>query len=262
MWMACYTNVDTMTQLANINTPVTPAGARPLPTWGRILNLQSGGEHEYRAMFVRLEKRFANRHQYLLSYTLAEAAELRRGNAAGHHRLLQPGSSTGGPGAAIGATPSWRAARCLFPFDINVGAVWTLRSSMPFSARAGRDLNNDGAANTDYVPGHDAQHRQPRHRGHAHRGQRVAGAERARTDRRGEPRHERLQPLRRPRQQGDRRSADRRLEFIAQVFNLFGRDNLGAIEQGWQENALSDSFGRILTVQPRQQAELAVRFMF
>jgi hypothetical protein len=55
---------------------------------------------------------------------------------------------------------------------------------------------------------------------------------------------------------------DQRLEFIAQVFNLFGRDNLGEIEQGWQENALSDSFGRILTVQPRQQAELAVRFTF
>jgi hypothetical protein len=55
---------------------------------------------------------------------------------------------------------------------------------------------------------------------------------------------------------------NRRVEVIAQVFNLFGRDNLGAIEQGWVENALSNSFGRILTVQPRQQAELAVRFTF
>jgi hypothetical protein len=36
----------------------------------------------------------------------------------------------------------------------------------------------------------------------------------------------------------------------------------GAIEAGWQENALSDAFGRILTVQPRQQAELALRFTF
>ena len=150
----------------------------------------------------------------------------------------------------------------LFPFDINVGAVWTLRSSMPFSARAGRDLNNDGAANTDYVPGHHPQHRQPRHRHHARRGQRVADAERACSD---------------PEENLDTNDynrfdvraskaigfgADRRLEFIAQVFNLFGRDNLGAIEAGWQENALSDSFGRILTVQPRQQAELAMRFMF
>jgi hypothetical protein len=46
------------------------------------------------------------------------------------------------------------------------------------------------------------------------------------------------------------------------VFNLFGRDNLGLTELGWQENALSDAFGQILSVQPRQQAELAVRFTF
>ena len=55
---------------------------------------------------------------------------------------------------------------------------------------------------------------------------------------------------------------NRRLELIAQVFNLFGRDNLGGIAQGWIENALSNSFGQILTVQPRQQAELALRFTF
>jgi hypothetical protein len=54
----------------------------------------------------------------------------------------------------------------------------------------------------------------------------------------------------------------RKVEFIAQVFNLFGRDNLGLTELGWQENALSDAFGQILSVQPRQQAELAVRFTF
>jgi len=34
------------------------------------------------------------------------------------------------------------------PGDVTLGMVWTLRSSSPFSARAGRDLNVDGA-NTD-----------------------------------------------------------------------------------------------------------------
>lgn len=41
----------------------------------------------------------------------------------------------------------------LLPYEIMLGAVWTLRSTMPFSARAGRDLNNDGVTTTDYVPG-------------------------------------------------------------------------------------------------------------
>ena len=53
-----------------------------------------------------------------------------------------------------------------------------------------------------------------------------------------------------------------RLELIGQVFNLLGTDNLGGVGTGWVTNALSDSFGRILTALPRQQAELAVRFVF
>lgn len=54
----------------------------------------------------------------------------------------------------------------------------------------------------------------------------------------------------------------RRLELMAQVFNLFGSDNKGGTGQAWVENALSDSFGRLLGVLPRQQAELGVRFLW
>jgi hypothetical protein len=54
----------------------------------------------------------------------------------------------------------------------------------------------------------------------------------------------------------------RQVEFIAQVFNLFGKDNLGGIDSGWTQNALSNSFGRISSALPRQEAELAVRFRF
>ena len=59
-----------------------------------------------------------------------------------------------------------------------------------------------------------------------------------------------------------RLAGDRRVELIAQVFNLLGTDMLGGIEQGWVENALSPIFGTLQTVQPRQQAELAIRFVF
>src|SRR5207244_2804248 len=38
------------------------------------------------------------------------------------------------------------------PAKIVVGAIWNLRTSYPFSAKAGVDLNSDGAL-TDYVPG-------------------------------------------------------------------------------------------------------------
>lgn len=53
--------------------------------------------------------------------------------------------------------------------------------------------------------------------------------------------------------------ASRKVEFINQVFNLLGTDSLGGLNTSWIENALSNSFGRMLTVHPRQLAELAVR---
>ena len=54
----------------------------------------------------------------------------------------------------------------------------------------------------------------------------------------------------------------RRLELIGQVFNLFGTDSFGIGATPWQMNATSNAFGTINTVYPRQQAELAVRFLF
>jgi hypothetical protein len=54
----------------------------------------------------------------------------------------------------------------------------------------------------------------------------------------------------------------RRLELIAQVFNLFGTDSFGVGANPWQMNALSNAFGTIGTVHPRQQGELAVRFVW
>ena len=55
----------------------------------------------------------------------------------------------------------------------------------------------------------------------------------------------------------------RRAEFIAQVFNAFGTTNLLPPGAGsYVDNTLSDSFGKILSAQPRQQGEVAIRFSF
>jgi hypothetical protein len=255
-----YTNVDTMTMLPNINTPMTPTGPRPQPTWGRIQNLQSSGEHEYRAMFVRLERRLANRYQYLLSYTLSKQQNFGAGTQPAVTDFYNP-QLDWGPGSADRRHAFVASGSYLLPWDINVGAVWTLRSSMPFSARAGRDLNNDGAANTDYVPG------LTRNIGNRDNAAMLTAVNAWRTLNGRAPMTEANLDSNAYNRFDVRASkalalGDRRIEFIAQVFNLFGHDNLGDIEQGWQENALSDSFGQILTVQPRQQAELAVRFTF
>ena len=61
-----------------------------------------------------------------------------------------------------------------------------------------------------------------------------------------------------------RLGGDQRVELIGQVFNVFGTDNLIASggQGAWVDNALSDSFGRILSASNRQQAELALRFVW
>jgi hypothetical protein len=54
-----------------------------------------------------------------------------------------------------------------------------------------------------------------------------------------------------------------KVELIAQVFNLFNTKNLLAPFTSLQvSNALSDSFGRILTARPGTQAELAARLVW
>ena len=257
-----YTDVSKITQTGNINTPVTPTGARPQATWGRILRLQSTGDHEYRSLMVRLDKRYADRHQYMLSYTLGKAS-----NNQPALNVATPITDFYNPSLDFGPASSDRrhafvaSGSVVVAWDVNVGAVWTLRSSMPFSARAGRDLNNDGQANTDFVPG------TTRNMGNRDNTAMLAAVNSWRAAN-GRPAIQESQLAPNDYNRVDIRASkavvvgSRRVEFIAQVFNLFGRDNWGGIESGWQENALSDAFGRLLTVQPRQQAELAVRFSF
>ena len=250
-----FTNVDKMTQSANINTPLN--AVRPIAGWGNIVQLRSAGFHEYRAMYARLDKRMANRHQYMLSYTLAK--ETNQGPTGTITDFYHPEYDRG-PGSGDRRHSFVASGSVLFPFDINVGGVWTLRSTMPFSARAGRDLNSDGAT-TDFVPG------TTRNQGNRGDNEAFLAAVNAFRVQNGRAPIPAGQLATNEYNRFDIRAAkavtlgSRRLEFIAQLFNLFGRDNLG-IAGTWQENALSDAFGRILEVQPRQQAELAVRFTF
>jgi hypothetical protein len=252
-----FTDVEKMTQSTNINTPDPATRVRPIAGWGHITQLRSAGFHDYRAMLVRLDKRFADRYQYMLSYTLAK--ENNQGPTGAITDFYNPNLDYG-PGQADRRHTFVASGSVLLPLGINAGGVWTLRSTMPFSARAGRDLNGDGVTN-DFVPGLS---RNVFNRGDNQRLLDIVNAYRAQNGRapiplsqlevndfnRFDVRASKLVQL-----------GGRRLEFIAQVFNLFGRDNLG-LAGTWQENALSNSFGRMNEVQPRQQAELAVRFTF
>ena len=245
-----------------INTADPVTRQRPLPEWGTIQQVQKfhGQPYDYRALLVRLQRRFANNYLYTLSYTLAKQD---LGFRAGTHfgtltNALHPEWDEG-PADNDRRHAFVASGSVVLPYEISLGAVWTLRTTRPFTAQAGRDLNGDGT-NNDFVPG------TTRNQGNRNLDLALVNEWRATN---------RLAPISADQIDSDRYNrfdvrlskslqvgGGRRLELIGQVFNVLGTDNLAGVGSGWVTNALSDSFGRILEAQPRQQAELAVRFAF
>ena len=255
-----YSKGTKASQIANVNTPDPVTGARPRPTWGNILEYRSEGESDYRAMYLRLDKRLSNRYQYLVSYTLAHDKDRAAGQATVvdfYHPEYDQGYGLQDRRHTLVASGA-----VLLPMDITFGAVWNYRSTRPFSAVAGTDLNRDGAV-TDYVPG---TIRDVFNRGDNAKYLALVNTWRAQNGRAPIPESQLMtDEFKRVDvrvSKSIRLTGERRAELIAQVFNLFGNDSFGVGATPWQMNATSNSFGTVPTVYPRQQAELAVRFVW
>jgi outer membrane receptor protein involved in Fe transport len=258
-----YSRIDDYPNRVNINTPDPLTGLRPLPEWGQIVQTQpSQGTFDYRAFLVRLEKRYSNRYLYMVSYTLSKQDDSWTGkdaNATGSITDVFHPEYDRGPADTDRRHNLTASGSFALPYGLQFASVWTLRSSLPFSALAGKDLNNDGFT-TDYVPG------TTKNQGNRNLDLSLVNAWRALNG---------LKPI--PASQIDSTRYNRldvrlsksiplgnarRLELIGQVFNVLGTDNLGGIGTSQVTNALSDSFGRVLSALPRQQAELAARIVF
>jgi hypothetical protein len=270
------TEIPTDVQV-NTRNPVTLV--RPLPEWGQIIQRQATGTFTYKALLVRLEKRLSNRYQYQLSYTLAKQDS----NAATPDTV---GIGLGGsitdvynPGWDVGPANNDRRHALVFsgaaqlPADILLGAIWNFRTSTPFSARAGVDINGDGQNTggggglggnypTDYVPG------TTKNMGNRNTAPMLAAVNAYRATLNLPPIPESqiesnlLSQIDLRVSKAINTGRGTKIELIGQVFNVLGRDNLGGLSSQYITNVRSDSFGRILTSLPRQQGEVAVRFVF
>jgi hypothetical protein len=246
----------------DLNLPDPVTGKRPLPAYGFIDQDRSILSSDYKAMFVRLDKRLSHNYTYLVSYTLAKGDDVgsRATNNGGFfhvtdqlHPQLDEGPSDTDRRHSLVASGTG-----ILPWDMTIGAVWTFRSSAPFSAYSAV-FSADGQQ--QYVPGTS------RNQGNRDLNLAAVNAYRAQNG---------LGPVPESQIESDRLStvdvrfskairfnAQTRLELIAQVFNILGTDNLNAPFSGGQvTTALSSSFGQILTAKNRQQAELAVRLVW
>jgi len=235
-------------------------GNRPLPQFGRVLQTASIGEADYKALLVRLEKRLDRNYMYTVSYTLAST----NGNISSSSFLSTVTDSAhleydNGPNNSDRRHAVVASGSVLLPYDVVLGAVFSARSTMPFSALAGVDLNGD-ANITDYVPGitrnvfNRGSDTDAMARVNAYRG--TTGAAALPVSQIGTNEYYSLDVRA---SKSIAISAGRKVELIGQVFNLLNRTNLLA---AWQTNALSSSFGVISSAANKRQAEVAVRFSF
>jgi hypothetical protein len=227
------------------------------------------GGYDYNALLVRLEKRLSHRYQYQVAYTLAKQDS---NFGSGNSDLV--GVGIGGvitdnynPGFDVGPSNADRRHELVFssggqlPAKIVVGAIWNFRTSYPFSAKAGVDLNGDGYV-SDYVPG------TTKNMGNRNTAAMLAAVNAYRATLG-------LSPFASSQIDSSLFSRldlriskafalgeSRKVELIGQVFNVLGRDNLGGPSTFYQTNVRSDAFGKIQAALPRQQGELAVRFVF
>jgi len=209
---------------------------------------------KYEALYVKLDKQFSRRTQFLVSYTFDHS----RDNAP-LVRYLDPFN----PGIDVGPSNGERrhalvaSGAFVGPWGVTLGAVWTLRSQLPWNATAGKDLNGDGF-NSDLVPG------TTRNSGSRDLNLSAVNVWRAANG---------LLPVDASQIDSSRiNTVDVRaskafdlgggakLEFVAQAFNLFNTINLQAQYGGGRvTSSLSPNFGRIQTARPGTQGELAAK---
>ena len=248
---AVYSRVLGDRKTLNVNLP-DATGQRPYPQFGRIDVEQSISKSKYRALYVRLDKRYSHNYQYLVSYSLAKAED---NNPAARFVNQAARDFDWGPANFDRRHSFVASGAVLVPLDVQLGAVFTLRSSVPFNNTAGRDLNGDTFV-TDYVPGTS------RNQGNRDLDLALVNAWRASAG---------LAPITTVdstrfssvdlrASKTIRIRGDQRAEVIAQVFNIFNTVNLS--NTGLGTNALAATFGIASRASAGRQAELAVRFIW
>ncbi|HSL20451.1 MAG TPA: hypothetical protein VK886_02880, partial [Vicinamibacterales bacterium] len=244
------------------NLPDQVSRVKPFPQFGRVTFLESSADNTYKALLLKLEKRMSNSYQYLVSYTLSQSEDDALTNTApdayGYLKVKRPATADRRHRLVVSGIVA-------LPGQVQVSAIGDFRSSLPFFPSTSVDLDTDGYIG-DLPPGVAV--------GSGCRGLNLDAVNAYRTSRNLTTVSEVSCP-------GfanvDLRvskffsfAGQHRVEFIAQLFNIFDRANfqMNNVNIG----AGNDPQGRPLFGQPGQllpninapsrQVELAVRYTF
>jgi hypothetical protein len=246
-----------------INLPDQVTRVRPYPQFARVQFWQPSADNFYKALLLKIEKRMSSRYQFLTSYTLSKAEDdnvigtridvygyskvRRAGTADRRHRLVVSGIAQ-------------------LPADSQISVIGDFRSSLPFTPSSSLgDLNNDtitGDLPAGVLPGS---------------GCRSLNLDAINAFRRGRGLAEVTQVDCPTFSNVDVRFSKffrlgtSRVEFIAQLFNIFDRANFNTpsnnIGAGNDAATGRPLFGTTTSLLPNinapsRQAEFAVRFQF
>jgi outer membrane receptor protein involved in Fe transport len=244
----------------NLPDPVTRA--KPYPQFGRVSFLQSTADNTYKALLVKLEKRMSNNYQYLVSYTLSQSEDTNftetAPDAYGFVSVTRPAAGDRRHRLVVSGIVA-------LPWQTQISAIGDFRSSLRFNPSTSVDLDGDGYIG-DLPSGVEV--------GSGCRGLNLDAVNAYRTSRRLTTVSEVSCPQF---ANMDVRfskffsfAGQHRVEFIAQLFNIFDRANYnvpnGNVGSG------NDLTGRPLFGQstqllpninaPSRQVEFAIRYQF
>jgi hypothetical protein len=148
---ADYTSVNRFADTYGVNINLAPQGStvRPYPQFGRVSQVQSVGNSTYRALFLKMDKRFSNRWSALVSYTLASARDQPYSNDYGtvYGYSLEDGYSLADRRHKLVISGT-----LMLPWQTQLSAIVDLRTSQPFNPGTSVDINKDGFTG-DLPPG-------------------------------------------------------------------------------------------------------------
>ena len=241
----------------DVNLPDRVTRQKPYPQFGRVSYRQSKSDNTYKALLLKVEKRMADNYQFLVSYTLSKADNsIIRNSLADVYGYSRVNS----PAVADRRHRIVMSGIVQLPYGLQVSAIGDLRSSLPFNASTSFDLNSDGYTG-DNAPGVAYQsgcRNLDLNAVNAFRAGRnlaaVSGGDIACPGFADlDIRLTKMFTLK----------SSHRVEFIAQLFNVFDRANFAIA----QNNIGSALFGRVTQIMenikaPSRQVELALRYQF